>query len=173
MLRGVLLPIFLLTAFVQTADAQVDGRSRWSVATGIGFQASPDSFLLGFEADYALSDEVSVGGAMQLGIDGDFVVVSPFAYGRYGFRLKNGLAKVRPYVQGGLGLTYISLDVPSGFGFKDSDTGFLMNFGIGAEYMLDDSISLNSRMLFNIIPTDVFGDNFIYTWEIAALRYRF
>ncbi len=154
-----------------------EGR-RWSVQSGLGFTAGPDSFLMGFEADYRMSDHVSVGAALQLGLDDDFTLVSPTGYVRYSFDLKRmgapeTLDRLTPFVQGGLGFTYIKIDVPSALPVDDDDIGFLMNFGFGAEYSLSDSTSVGSRMLFNVLPANVFGDKFYYSWEVATLRYRF
>ena len=151
---------------------------RWSIQSGLGFTAGPDAFLMAYEAGYRMTDHISVGAALQLGLDDDFTVVSPTGFVRYSFDLNSmGAAqtfdRLTPFVQGGLGLTYIKVDLPSGVPVDDDDIGFLMNFGFGAEYSLSESMSLGSRMMFNVLPTDVFGDNFYYSWEVATLRYRF
>jgi opacity protein-like surface antigen len=154
-----------------------EGR-RWSLQSGLGFTAGPDTFLMGFEADYRMSDNFSVGASLQLGLDDVVTLVSPTGYVRYSFDLEQmgsgeTWGRLTPFVQGGLGLTYIDLDIPSFLLIDDDDIGFLMNFGFGAEYSLSNSMSLGSRMLFNVIPTKVFGDTFYFSWEVATLRYRF
>ena len=110
---------------------------------------------------------------LHLGLDDDFTIVSPAAYMRYSFDL-SGLgvdsSRLTPFVQGGLGFTHIEVDLPVG---DDDDIGFLLSLGFGAEYLLTDRLSLGSKMLFNILPGEVFDEDFYYSWEIAALRYRF
>ena len=146
-----------------------------SVATGIGFTASPDTFLMGFEVDYRLAQGFSVGGTLQLGLDDDHTIVSPTGHLRYTFDLSGGgsdVARVRPFIQGGLGFTFIDLDnTPPGV--DDDETGFMLNFGFGTELVLTDAISVGSKMLFNFMPDDVLNENFYYSWEIATVRYRF
>ncbi len=149
----------------------------WSVQAGLGFTADPDAFLLEFEGNYDFGNGLSAGPMLQLGLDNDFTLVSPSAYLRYSFDL-SGVAtpafrRLTPYVQGGLGLTYINIDVPARANVDDDDIGFLMSLGFGADYRITDSISLGSRMLFNILPDDVFGENFYFSWQVAAIRFRF
>ncbi len=160
------------------AETQPDAGGPFSVQAGLGFTADPDAFLLNFEGDYRLGDALSAGAMLHLGLDGDFTIVSPAAYVRYSFDLSEmntGLRDLTPFVQGGLGFTYIDIDLPSFAppGIDDDDIGFMFNFGFGAEYAFTDQISVSSKMLFNILPTEVFNDNFYYSWEIAAFRYRF
>jgi hypothetical protein len=146
-----------------------------SVAMGMGFTASPEAFLLGFEVDYRLAEGFSVGGTLQLGIEDDFTIVSPTGHLRYTFDLSGGgsdISRVRPFIQTGLGLTVIHInDTPPGV--DDDDTGFMMNFGFGTELVLTDAVSVGSKMLFNFMPDDVFNESFYYSWEIATIRVRF
>ncbi len=147
---------------------------RLSVQAGLGFTADPDAFLLEFEGDYRLGQGLSVGALLQLGLDDDFTLVSPAGYLRYSFDLSHlgsELGRVTPYVQAGLGLTHIEIDGP--VVGDDDDTGFLMNFGFGVEAPLTDSVSLGSKMLFNFLPDEVFGESFYFSWQVAGIRVRF
>ncbi len=175
-------PILVLALICSpgAAMAQSSESNRWSLQTGIGFMADPDAFLLGFEGDYLVTDAISLGAELQLGLDPDFTVVSPTARARYSFDLSRltsneVLYRIRPFLQSGIGFTYIDIDVPDipGIDVDDDDIGFLLNFGFGAEYRLTRSFSLGSKMLFNILPDDVFGENFYYSWEVWAVRWRF
>jgi hypothetical protein len=76
----------------------------------------------------------------------------------------------RPYVQLGTGFTFI--DVDGWRGQDDHDIGFLINGGFEADFRLSRSLSLGTKMLFNGIPGGVFGENFYFSWEVAALRLR-
>ena len=159
-------------------ETQRDAGGPFAVQAGLGFTADPDAFLLNFEGDYRLDDAFSAGAMLQLGLDDDFTLVSPAAYLRYSVDLSDyneDLRNLTPFVQGGLGFTYIEIDLPSAAppGIDDDDIGFMFNFGFGVDYLFTDHVSVGSKMLFNILPTDVFDDDFYFSWEIAALRYRF
>jgi opacity protein-like surface antigen len=178
MRRFRLILVLALVLAPAVALAQASEERRWSVETGLGFMADPDAFLMGFEGDYRLTHGFSLGAEVQLGIDDDFTVVSPTARARYSFDLRRmtsdeALYRLRPFVQSGVGFTYITVDAPNIPGVDDDDIGFLCNFGFGAEYLLDSSWSVGSKMLFNVLPGEVFGESFYYSWEVASLRYRF
>ena len=174
----VLIAIVPGSVLAQASAAESGRNGPFAVQAGLGFTADPDAFLLNFEGDYRLDDALSVGAMLHLGIDDDFTIVSPAAYVRYSLDLTGfnaDLSKLTPFVQAGLGLTYIEIDLPSGAppGIDDDDVGFLLNFGFGAEYPLSDRLSVATKMLFNILPGEVFNEDFYYSWEIVALRYRF
>ena len=171
--------LFAAPALAPSASAQSrsEGGPRppaeggpFSVQAGLGFTADPDAFLLEFEGNYRLGDGLSVGPLLQLGLDDDFTLVSPSGYVRYTFDLSHvtapELRRLQPYVQGGLGFTYIDDD-------DDDDIGFLISFGFGADYPITDSVSLGSRMLFNFLPDDVVDENFYFSWQVVGVRYRF
>ncbi len=176
-----LLTVLLMTivpggalAQARAAETQRHTGGPFAVQAGLGFTADPDAFLMNFEADFRVNDAFSVGAMLHLGLDDDVKFVYSAAYARYSFDLSGlnaDLAKLTPFVQGGLGFTHIEKDVPGGG--DDDDLGFLINFGVGVEYPLTDRFSIASKMLFNILPADVLDENFYYSWEIAALRYRF
>jgi hypothetical protein len=160
-----------------SSRSDLDEAGPFSIRAGLGFMASPTAFLLGFEGDYMVADQVSLGGLVELGLDDDRIIVSPVAYGRYWFDLGQYEAELEPlvpYLQAGLGFTWWDIDRPR----DDDDTAFLINFGFGAEYRFDPHLSLGSQMLFNFIPTEIhdgepYDDNFYYSWEVLTLRYRF
>src|SRR5262245_22139035 len=107
-------------AISASAEATYDddyGRSGpagpFSLRTGIGFTSSPTTFLMGFEGDYEVVDQFSLGAHVQLGVADDDLIVSPVAYGRYRFDLgqfNEDLAPVEPSIRGGLGFTYWEKD---------------------------------------------------------------
>ena len=53
------------------------GLTGWSLRTGIGFTAGPDTFLMNFEVPYAFDRWVSVGPMMQVGVTSDDTIVAP------------------------------------------------------------------------------------------------
>ena len=169
--RVVTIVVALLWAapgFAQSTESEGD-EGHWSIGAGMGFTASPETFLMNFEAEYHFTDHLSVGPALHVGVASGGTIVSPFANVRYRFGPlpfdNDFLKKFRPHIQGGLGLTYYS--------FGPGDTGMLLNFGGGLEYMVSDDFALGSRMLFNVLPVDAGGDNFYWSWEIIGARIRF
>jgi hypothetical protein len=78
------------------------------------------------------------------------------------------MKKLRPFLQGGAGLTYIEEKHPG----RDRDaTDFLINIGAGVDFPLDDSISIGTRMLVNLIPGEVLDQRVYFNWEILSVRY--
>jgi hypothetical protein len=167
----------LLQLFVATgafAQNQYSGNDRaWAVRGGIGFTDGPDSFLMNFDFETMAREQVAVGLGMQLGVEDDFVIVSPMIYARYIFDMSgftNEVAKeLRPFLQGGTGLTHISVDNRGG---DDDGTGFLLSIGGGVDYPLDDSISIGSRMLINVIPGEALNQRVYFSWELISVRYN-
>jgi opacity protein-like surface antigen len=84
------------------------------------------------------------------------------------------LKDMHAFAKLGLGFTYAESD-PSGpiDDDDDDDTGFLFVIGGGVAYDLNEHISIESRMQFNITTNDFFDDDFYFSWEVLAARYRF
>ena len=167
--------VFLLAPGFAAASGE-GPRTPISIEAGFGFTADPDSFLLGFALPWSVTDEISVGPLLQLGLDDDYTIIAPTLNARYAFDLSTAdhieVQRLRPHIEMGFGFAYATLDDVPSF-VDDDDIDFMMNFGIGAEYRIARSWSLGSRMRFNIIPGDLFRENFIYSWEVAGLRYQF
>jgi hypothetical protein len=175
MIRFVSASIAALALFAaQGADAQFQASDarRSSVKGGLGFTADPDTFLLGFEFDRPLQQQISLVGRLELGLEDDLVLLSPTLGARYWFDLTRtnlgGLRPLRPYVNGGMGLSYFGLDEN-----RDDKVGFLVALGFGAEWPLTRQIALGTDMRFNIIPVGADGENFYFAWEVLGMRYRF
>lgn len=171
------LATLLILCLATPALGEEEGRvlRPFSVQTGIGFMADPEAFLLGVEGDFLVTEQLSVGPMVQFGLDDRFTVISPTVYGRYWFEIPGQnemLQRLRPFLQAGAGFAYIDVD-GRWQGRDDDDIGFLTNAGFGADFRLSHSFSLGTKMLFNVMPSDVFGENFYFSWEVAALRFRF
>ncbi len=144
-----------------------------SVRGGLGFTLDPDTFLLSFAGDYALSEQFSLGPLLQLGLSGDDTIVAPTLNAQYSFDLHGmgpELSRLNPFVQGGLGFAFIHEDLRFG---EDDDLGFLFNLGFGVEYDLTDRFALGNNLLFNIMPDEVNQENFFFSWQFATIRFRF
>lgn len=147
--------------------------SLWGIRGGIGFTEGPDSFLMNFDVEHMVRDEVAVGLSLQLGVEDDFVIVTPMLFTRYIFDLSrvdnDALRKLQPFLQGGVGITHMDIDVPRS---RDRDgTDFALSLGAGFDYPVNESISLGSRMLVTVIPGEVLNQRVYFSWEILSVRY--
>jgi hypothetical protein len=151
---------------------QVGPAKPWSLRAGIGLMADPDAFLMNFEIERFMRDEVAVGFALQLGVDDDYTVVSPMVFSRYVFDFsgfENELVSMlQPYVQGGAGLTHIDLDRS---GSNGNGTDFLVSLGAGLDIPLNDTLGVGTRVLVNLIPGEVVNQRIYISWEILSIRY--
>ncbi len=159
----------------QASAQQDDEKSPWSIYSSLGFTLDPETFLLAFGGDYAMTEAFGIGPLLQLGLSDNTTIVALTANGIWSFDLREHvenetLRKLRPTVQGGLGFAHVDKD--RGFG-SDDDTKFLMNFGFGVEYPLTDHFSVGNSLMFNILPWNAAGENFFFSWQFATARFRF
>ncbi len=172
---GVIIVVFL--AFTQFAVAQQalseDKRAgRFILGGGLGLQAStPDgtAFALGFTGDYYLTQGFSIGPLLQMGFTGDLFQLGFTGQAKYTFDIKE-IPALKPHIEAGIGFIYADLDRSGGR--SEDDVSFLFPLGIGAEYRLTNSLSLDTNFLFNFTDLDVRDNNFFFTW-LVGLRYRF
>ena len=157
-------------------DRSAVDSSRFSVQAGLGFFAEDnlDGFMLNFEGNYHIDESWSAGVDLQLAFESDFLLLSMPFYGRYDFGNLPAdapfLSKMHPFAKLGLGFTYAEIDTRF---FDIDDTGFLFMMGGGIAYEINDNLSAESTMQFNITTNDFFADNFYFSWEVISLRYRF
>ena len=172
---GVIIVAFLaLTQFaeaqrVQSADQRAE---RFIFGAGLGLQANtPDgtAFALGFSGDYYFTQGFSIGPLLQMGFTGDLFQLGLTYQAKYTFDLKE-IPALKPHIEAGIGFIYADLD--RGRGRSESDVSFLFPLGIGAEYRLTSSISLDNTFLFNFTNLDVRDTHFFFTW-LVGLKYRF
>ncbi len=169
--------IVALFALLQSANAQgvvsEDQRARRFIfGAGLGLQANtPDgtAFALGLNGDYYLTQGFSVGPLLQFGFTGDLFQFGFSAQAKYTFDIPE-IPALKPHIEAGAGFIYADLD--RGRLGSEHDTSFLFPLGIGAEYRLTKSISVDTNFLFNFTDLDVRDKNFFFTWLIG-LRYRF
>lgn len=163
--------LFLIACLLGAAQASAQIAN---LEAGLGFSDDPDAFLLSAELPFQIHEGFSLGPLVQFGLDDDFLFVAPSLDVRYTAdlsRLNNAFVKrLRPFAQVGAGLMYIDLDDRPG---DDDDASFLLHLGAGAHYRLTQRIDVGTRFNFNIMPDDVFRENFIFTWEVARISYAF
>jgi opacity protein-like surface antigen len=172
---GVILAIFLvLTQFAEAQRVQSEDQrtGRFILGGGLGLQANtPDgvAFAFGFGGDYYLTQGFSIGPLFQFGFTGDLFQFGFSGQAKYTFDLKE-IPALKPHVEAGVGVIYADLDLSRGR--SEHDTSFLFPLGIGAEYRLTKSISVDNTFLFNFTDLDVRDRHFFFTW-LVGLRYRF
>ncbi|MDH3519372.1 MAG: porin family protein [Myxococcales bacterium] len=163
---------FATAALAQSRSSQDDDdRARFSMGASLGFLADdPGGVSLGFEAPIEFNRHVSVGPWLTVALADDFLLLSGTANVRYHFDVFEGerLRKLRPFLQGGMGVTYYDDDRTG-----DEDTGFLLNMGLGAEYETSEHVSVGSQIMFNTVPTFQPSRAFYWTWQFIGVRYRF
>ncbi len=167
----------------QPAESPAPTRSRssayraappgWSIQTGIGFTADPDTFLLNLDAPYAFNDWISFGPAIQIGLESERTLVAPTANLRVTIPDLPGRAfdRVHPYGIAGMGFAVIEND--NGRRDGDAAVGFLIDFGAGVEYQVSEKVFLGTQMIFNLLPGEVKREEFYFAWQIAGIRFDF
>lgn len=160
-------------ALAQSGSGRTD--RRWSAHAGPGFTLSPTAFHFDFGAEYAVTPGLGIGPLMQIAADDDILILAPTANVRYGFDLSGSddefVSRLRPYVQGGLGLAYVEKDRR---GRNPDDTEFLLNGGAGVEYAITEELALGHGVMFNGMPADdAVGEDFFFSWQLLTFRYRF
>ena len=163
----------------QPNENQLGGRTTagppttpWSLRAGAGFTVDPDHFLLNFEVPYRFDQYVAVGPMIQVGLADDRYLIAPTANLTItGANLFEGeMARFEPNLFAGIGFAVIDNDERGG---ANRDSGFLVNAGVGLDYLLSDRLTIGSRMIFNFLPGGTLDETFFYSWEIAGVRLNF
>lgn len=133
-----------------TQPAQAD-ENRWGFGSGLGFTAGTVNdtvFTLGFNLDYYVDRNFSVGPMMLISPTGDLFQIAFAGVGRYHFRLNNGVNLV-PFV--GFGLIHADLDKGTGPSRIDrNDTSWYVPIGISLEYQVIRNVALSSTLIVNL-----------------------
>ena len=145
-----LLATLAVGTFVVEAYAQGDEK-RWGFGSDLGLTAGTVNgtvFTMGFNADYYIDRNFSVGPMMQISPMGDLFQIAFAGVGRYHFRLNNGINLV-PF--SGIGLLHADLDRGTGPGRIDrNDTSWYIPIGVSLEYQASSNVALSSTLLVNL-----------------------
>ena len=160
--------IVALTSFTDAQGNAANQRTgTFAFGTALGVQVdTPDStaFALGLYGDYYLTHAFSIGPLIQLGFTSDLFQFAPTAQAKYTLDLAD-MPQLKPHVQAGIGIIHADLDRR---GMREEkDTSFLIPLGIGAEYKLTDSVSLDNTFLFNFTNLGVRDEKFFFAWLIG------
>ena len=171
---GVIIVVLLgLTQFAEAKQEYTDQRTgSFIFGVGLGLQAdTPDdtSFALGLSGDYYFTQGFSIGPLLQMGFTEDLFQLGLSAQAKYTFDLAK-IPELKPHIEGGIGFIYSDLD--RRYRRDEDDVSFLIPAGIGAEYILTKSISLDTTFLFNFTNLDVHDEDFFFTW-LVGLKFQF
>ncbi len=136
---------------------------------GIGFTDDPDTFLTVVEADFYLKDNLFVAPLLQIGVDDENTIFAP-TVGIKGEFPAGSDDRLRLHALAGIGLVYIEKENRRG---DDDDVGFLFNVGFGGHFQVSDETSIGSTLLFNVMPDDVVGENYFFSWKLISVKFRF
>jgi hypothetical protein len=129
---------------------------RWGFGSDLGLTAGTvhgTVFTLGFNADYYIDRNFSVGPMMQVSPMSDLFQISFAGVGRYHFRLNNGINLV-PFT--GVGLIHTDLDRGTGPGRIDrNDTSWYIPIGASLEYQASPNLALSSTLIVNLHDIDL------------------
>jgi hypothetical protein len=143
----------------------------FSAHGGVGFTASPETFLFAMGADYFITSELSIGPLLQFGFEDDWSIFAPSLNVRWTFDLDlaDPWNRLKPFAEGGIGGCYMHHKRTG----DDEEWGFLINFGGGLEYYVTDTLALGTEMLFNFLPGEVQGQDFFFSWQVLTVRFLF
>ena len=145
-----LLAILVVGASALEAYAQGDEK-RWGFGSDLGLTTGTVNgtvFTMGFNADYYIDRNFSIGPMMQLSPMGDLFQIAFAGVGRYHFRMNNGINLV-PF--SGIGLLHADLDRGTGPGRIDrNDTSWYIPIGVSLEYQASSTVALSSTLLVNL-----------------------
>lgn len=142
--------VLLLSLLAPMSPVRAES-GQWGFGSGLGFTTGTVNntvFTLGFNADYYLDRNFSIGPLMQVSPTGDLFQIAFAAVGRYHFRLNNGI-NVVPFT--GFGLIHADLDKGSGPGRIDrNDTSWFVPIGLSLEYQVVHNVALTSTLQVNL-----------------------
>lgn len=125
--------------------------NRWGFGSDLGFTSGTVNgtvFTLGFNLDYYIDRNFSVGPMMQISPMGDLFQIAFAGMGRYHLRFTNGINLV-PFF--GFGLIHADLDRGTGPGSIDrNDTSWYVPVGLSLEYQVVHNIALTSTLQVNL-----------------------
>jgi hypothetical protein len=152
---AILIAFVICTGILNPRLATADD-NRWGFGSDIGFTSGTVDdtvFTLGFNLDYYLDRNFSVGPMMQISPTGDLFQIAFAGVGRYHLRFTNGINLV-PFF--GFGMIHADLDRGTGPGSIDrNDTSWYVPVGLSLEYQVVHNIALTSTLQVNLYDIDL------------------
>lgn len=127
-------------------------------SAGAGIMTSPTLFLISPELEYIHSEDLTLGGLAQMGLGGGGVLFTASGKVRHFF---GGSPRVKPCVEGGLGLSLAS-------SLFSSAVGVHIEAGMGFDYILDKRTAIGTMIRLNFSPP---LKSFFISWPIVTMRF--
>lgn len=124
---------------------------------GVGFTASPSSFLLSPQLEYLYREDVTVSGLAQIGLS-DGVLFTGGGVVRWVLGSHN---YIKPTIEAGIGIALSSDILPKNFGVH-------ILTGIGVDYALSRDMSLGTVLRLNFAPP---MKDFFISWPLLLARF--
>ena len=145
-----LLAVLAAATVVGAPHARAD-ENRWGFGSDLGLTTGTVNgtvLTLGFNLDYYIDRNFSVGPMMLISPIGDLFQIAFAGVARYHIRLNNGINLV-PFT--GIGLIHADLDSGTGPGSIDrNDTSWYIPIGLSLEYQVVHNIALSSTLIVNL-----------------------
>lgn len=151
---------FLLVfgVLISTHSHAMGNRGDFVGSAGMGILTSPTLFLLSPELEYVHNQDLNIGALAQMGLGNGGVLFTASGKVRHFF---GGSARVKPCVEGGLGLSLSS-------SLFSSAVGVHIEAGMGFDYVLDKNTSIGTMIRLNFSPP---LKSFFLSWPIVTLRF--
>lgn len=148
--------------------APANAPEQTTLPIGVGLTADPGSFLISGALDFHLDRNLSAGPAVHIGTGDKTGLFSVFGQLKYWLLDDEGGRRMfSPFVQGGVGATYLDRDG------RGSDWSSLVNVGGGVRVLTGDHYRVGSTALLNFLPSDPTGTSFYFSWEVIQVVFDF
>ena len=140
------LTLFGAVPSVRAADLQP---GSWTFGGGLGFLGdTPDgtAFAMNFYADAFIARNVSLGPLLQLGFTGDMAQIGVSGQVKYWIDIPGTANRLKVVPEAGIGFVHT--------GFRNDDTSWLIVLGAGADYRLNNQMSVTGTLLLNFTNLD-------------------
>ena len=138
--------------------APTAARGNWIASGGLGLTFGPTLVLLTPQLEYVHDARLTYGPMIQAGL-GDATLVTFSGTVRYQI---GDHPKLKPNVEGGLGLAV-------GSSFLSSSVGVHILIGMGADFIIDNTLSVGTSLRINFAPP---LDTFFMSWPIGVVRFK-
>ncbi len=143
---------------------------KFQVGLGGGFIADPGGGSFGFDFSYYFINLIAISPRFSAAFANNKNFFNLMVDARFTFELTDvpsALRPLKPFVGGGIGL------VIADFEGVDVKAAFSPEVIFGAEYFVNNEISLGTQMNFFWLVDDVFDESFVFQWHLLTVRYLF
>lgn len=142
----VIVAVSFLFSIQGFAQKFIERTGRFTIGGGLGLTEDPSLYGLLVNVNYYITDEISVGPLLQYDFKDEDHIFGVAGMVKYNAVL-GGSNVVRPYGEAGIGfIEFKHEDLFDG----DKKNTYLFPVGGGMEFKLNDSLSLDSTLLFNL-----------------------